>query len=81
MELSLDGKFLAIACGAPQMRIVVVNVEERKVMGGTQNFITLKGRDKDLVKVSFNPTNRKIISVSFKNKLEIYEIKDCLEVK
>ena len=50
-------------------------------MGGTQNFITLKGRDKDLVKVSFNPTNRKIISVAFKNKLEIYEIKDCLEVK
>jgi hypothetical protein len=34
-----------------------------------------------LVQINFNPTNRKIVSLSFKDKLEVYEIKDCLEVK
>ena len=26
MELSLDGKYLAIACGTPQLKIIFVNV-------------------------------------------------------
>lgn len=34
-----------------------------------------------MVQINFNPTNRKIVSLSFKDKLEVYEIKDCLEVK
>ena len=48
-------------------------------MKGSNNNISLKG-DKNLVKISFNPTNKKIVSISFKNKLEIYELKDCLEM-
>ena len=80
MELSLDGKFLAIACGTPNLRVIFINVEERKVLGGSQSFINLKGRDKDLVKIGFNPTNRKVISIAFKKKLEIYDMKDCLEM-
>ena len=78
MELSLDGKCLAIACGTPTLKVIFINVEERKILGGSQNFISLKGREKDLVKIGFNPTNRKVISVAFKKRLEIYDMKDCL---
>lgn len=81
MELSLDGKCLAIACGSPQYRVIFVNIEERRVMGGSQSFINLKGRYVDLLKLSFNPTNRKQIAVVFRNRIEVYEIKDCLEMK
>jgi len=31
--------------------------------------------------MDFNPTNRKIISLAFKDHIQIYEIKDCLEMK
>ena len=81
MEFSLDGKYLAIACGSPQFRIIIVSIDERRVIGGSRSFINLKGRDSTLVRFSFNPTNRRILSLVFKNKLEIYEIKDCLEMK
>lgn len=81
MELSLDGKYLVIACGSPQYRAIFLNVEERRVMGGSQSFINLKGRSDDLLKLSFNPTNRKQIAAIFRNRVEIYEIKDCLEMK
>lgn len=69
MELSLDGKYLAIACGSPQFRVIFINVEERRVMGGSQSFISLKGRADSLVKITFNPTNRKQVAVAFKNRL------------
>ena len=72
IELSLDGKFLAIACGSPDYRIIIVSVDERKVLRGSHSYIDLKGRDQDLVKVKFNPTNRKIVSVAFKSRIELY---------
>lgn len=31
--------------------------------------------------MDFNPTNRRIISLTFKDHVQIYEIKDCLEMK
>ena len=80
IELSLDGKYLAVACGSPTFKVIIVSVEEKKILGGTQGFISLKGRDTELVQISFNPTNRKTMALAFKNKLEIYEIKDCLEM-
>ena len=69
MELSLDGKYLAIACGSPQYRVIFVNVEEKRVMGGSQSFINLKGRTDNLLKITFNPTNRKQVGVFFRDRL------------
>jgi hypothetical protein len=44
IELSLDGKYLAVACGSPWFRVIFINVEEKRVIGGSQSFIDLKGR-------------------------------------
>jgi hypothetical protein len=34
MELSLDGKYLAIACGAPTFKVLIVDVEEKHIIIG-----------------------------------------------
>ena len=31
MELSLDGKYLAVACGIPEKKILIIDVEKRKI--------------------------------------------------
>jgi len=67
--LSIDGKYLAVACGSPTFRLLFINVEEKKIMGGSQSFINLKGRESSLVKINFNPINKKIFSLAFKDKL------------
>ena len=39
MELSLDGKYLAIACGIPENKIIIVDVEKRRVEEGKNSCI------------------------------------------
>lgn len=78
LEFSLDGKYLAVACGSPSMRVIMVNVDDRKIIGGSRNFIDLKGSAHKLIKMEFNPASRKIISLVFKDKVQVFEFKDCL---
>jgi len=56
----------------------MVNIEERKIIGGSQSFIDLKGNTDKLIKMEFNPASRRIISLVFKDKVQIFEFKDCL---
>jgi hypothetical protein len=58
----------------------MINVEERSIIAGLQNFIDLKGTADKLVKMEFNPANRRIISLLFKDKVQIFEFKECLEM-
>ena len=80
VELSLDGKYLAIACGSPTFKVLIVNVEERTVLGGSQNFIDLKDSYEAFLKLEFNPSNRKQLSLLFRNRVQVYELKDCVEI-
>jgi len=41
VEVSLDGKYLAVLCGIPTPRIIIVDIEERKILNGSQSFIDL----------------------------------------
>lgn len=80
IELSLDGKYLAIACGSPTFKVLIVNVEERTILTGSQNYIDLKDNYEAFVKLEFNPSNRKHLSLLFKNRVQVYELKDCVEI-
>lgn len=80
LELSLDGRYLAVACGSPTFRILVVDVEERAVVGGSQSFIDLREHSESFLKMEFNPANRRQLSLLLTDKVQIYELKDCVEL-
>lgn len=80
VELSLDGKYLAVACGSPTFKVLIINVEERTVLPGSQNFIDLKDSYEGFLKLEFNPSNRKHLSLLFRNRVQVYELKDCVEI-
>lgn len=80
VELSLDGKYLAVACGSPTFKVLIINVEERTILSGSQNFIDLKDSYEGFLKLEFNPSNRKHLSLLFRNRVQVYELKDCVEI-
>lgn len=78
LELSLDGKYLAVACGSPNFRVVIVGMDERAVIGGTQSFIDLREDSEKFLKMEFNPANRRQLALLLRDRIQIYEIKDCV---
>lgn len=67
IELSLDGKFLAVVCGIPEKKIIFVDVEKRQVLKGMKNYLPL-GKEK-VRKIEFNPANHRTFAVMFENKI------------
>lgn len=80
IELSLDGKYLAVACGSPAFKVLIINVDDRKIVKGSQNFIDLRESSDKFIKMDFNPSNRKFLSILFQDHVQIYELKDCVEM-
>ena len=67
MELSLDGKYLAVACGIPENKIIIIDVEKKKIEEGKENCILLG--DRKVKKIEFNPNNNRILSVMYENEI------------
>lgn len=80
MEISLDGKYLAVACGSPSLRLFIVDIESHSVIGGARGGLDLSGKAEALKKIDFNPNNRKMFSLLYEKYIEIYEIKSCFQV-
>ena len=81
IELSLDGKYLAVACGSPSFRVIIVDVESRVVIGGSQSFIDLREDSDKFLKMEFNPANRRQLALLLKDRVQVYELRDCVEMK
>jgi hypothetical protein len=81
IELSLDGKYLAVACGSPSFRVIIVDVESRVVIGGSQSFIDLREDSDNFLKMEFNPANRRQLALLLKDRVQVYELRDCVEMK
>ena len=67
-----------IACGIPEKKIIIVDLEKRKVLTGENSFISL--HDRDVKKIEFNPGNNKVFSVMYEKNIEIYEISEDFKV-
>lgn len=80
MELSLDGKYLAVVCGSPTSKLIIIDVEKKAILKGSRSSIDLKSNIDKLKKIDFNPSNKKIFSLMFENEINIYDIKDCFEL-
>lgn len=78
MELSLDGKYLAVACGAPTFKVLIVDVDEKHVVSGGEANIDIKNNSDSLLKMEFNPANRKQLCLLWTEKVQIFELKDCM---
>lgn len=80
MELSLDCKYLAVVCGSPTFRLLLVDVELQKIVSGAESSLDLRGNIDSLLRVDFNPGNRKTFSLLFTDTIEVYDIKDSFEL-
>lgn len=50
------------------------------MLAGSQNFIDLKDTYEGFLKLEFNPANRKHLSLLFRDRVQVYELKDCVEI-
>ena len=67
-------------CGSPTYKVILINIDQKRVMGGSQSSIDIKGRVSKFMKVKFNPNSHKVVSLVFTDCVELYEFKECMEV-
>lgn len=72
IEISLDGKYLAVVCGSPSFKLIIVDIENQKVSSGNLSFIDIKSKIHTFRKVDFNPSNRKIFSIMYDDEVQIF---------
>jgi hypothetical protein len=56
-------------------------VESRVVIGGSQSFIDLREDSDKFLKMEFNPANRRQLALLLRDRVQVYELRDCVEMK
>lgn len=58
---------MAVACGVPEKKIIIVDVEKRKVLEGEESFVNIM--DRKVKKIEFNPGNNRMFAVMYEKNI------------
>jgi hypothetical protein len=72
LELSLNGKYLAILCGTPNPQLVFYDIENRRLLEGSRSGVALADNYTEIKRIGFNPGNPRQVAIQFSSSIDIY---------